>query len=197
VTRHAGWLVAGALLVILAIAGQGTWQRLDSAVAEATFLRKEADSLREELAQRAKELRKRDTVLVVRATTLARQDTALRQRVEAVQAAPVPVPCAPVVAARDRLLTDCQRQAADWREQSVEQKTQAASWRAQYEAMLVASARLNAANDSLRRGIALATRRRSFLGRLLHPELRPGITVGPCLAGCEGLGVVAGITLSF
>lgn len=184
--------------MILVIVGQDVRHtaQLDS-IARADTLRIHADSIEREASQRAKVLVVRDTVLIVRDTALLRREIALRARTQEVQAEPVSEGCAEAVAERDGLIEDWKTQAADWKTQAADWKTQAADWKEQYGQQLGVSALLRAGNDTLKRVIESHTRPRSLLGRLLHPELRPAITAGACLTGCSGLGVMAGISVSF
>lgn len=120
---------------------------------------------------------------------LIKVDTLIRERIKTVLATPVPDTCNRYVQPLVDLVLDQNQQLEEWR----------GTWEVQSaatEKVLVVVDSLKASNDSLSKAVGLLMpQRRSLLGRLLHPEIKPAAFVGVCATGRPCVG--AGVALTF
>ncbi len=190
--RNALWILA---LAVMASLGLG-WILADAQrakqVNEARRMERSADSLRAVASGLQAEARMWQDRATSRAVGLAKKDTVYRLRVDSILALPEP-----------ETLEDCEETLEESFGLIRDLSSQAEGWRMAFNDERAATGKLIAANrlleqgaDSLRGAIRrLEPKPRTILGRLLNPELRPGVFAGFCTDGrpCAGVGV----TISF
>jgi hypothetical protein len=115
----------------------------------------------------------------------AKRDTVVRTRLVEIRAEPVPDTCRRLVAQRDSVINTLLVTATTWNEAFTKQKAATALLQRENEALFASNIALDSAYRLLHR-----PPRRSLLGRLVRPSMRPGAFVGVCTDGkpCSGIG---------